>query len=249
MIKSLIVDDEVKARENLQCLLTEYSDKVNVVANEGSVSDAVESFRKHKPDLVFLDIDMCGESGFDFLDKVKNEDFEVVFVTAHNQHAIRAFKYSAIDYILKPIDIEELLNAVNKAEQRRNSGNKSYQIDQLLANLDQTNNKVNRLALSTMEGLTFVELENIIRCEAKDNYTYFHITNETNILVSKTIKFYEELLAENEFFRVHQSHLINVNHVKKYVRGDGGYVVMSDGSDVVISRRKKEPFLVKLATI
>lgn len=246
MLRSIIVDDEVNARKNLECLLNEYGENVEVLDNHGTVAEAVESYYKHKPDVVFLDIEMRNETGFDFLEKVKDEDFDVVFITAHNQYALNAFKYAAVDYLLKPIDIEDLTTAVRKLNKRKELKEGTRNFDSLIENIRKQNEKINKLALATMEGLTLVELSEIVRCESNDNYTTFHFVNKEKILVSKTIKFYDEMLSTRNFFRVHQSHLINLDHIKKYIKGEGGYVLMSDGSSVVVSRRKKESFMQRL---
>ena len=246
MLRSIIVDDEVNARKNLECLLNEYGDNVEVLDNHGTVAEALASYYKHKPDVVFLDIEMCNETGFDFLEKVKDEDVDVVFVTAHNQYALNAFKYAAVDYLLKPIDIEDLTTAVNKLNKRKELKKGKVHFDYLIENVQKQSEKINKLALATMEGLTFIELSDVIRCESNDNYTTFHFVNKDKILVSKTIKFYDTLLTERNFFRVHQSHLINLDHIKKYIKGEGGYVLMSDESTVAVSRRKKESFMKRL---
>ena len=248
MIRSIIIEDEDKARSNLMQILSEYCNDVEVVDAQASVKEGINAILKHKPDLIFLDVHMQGETGFDLLEQIGEINFEVIFTTAHNEYAVKAFKFSAIDYLLKPIDIDELVNAVTKAGKKINQDSTKERYDLVLENIKGQKSTFNKIALPTAEGLVFVQVADIIRCEAEDNYTHFFLKDGERFLVSKTIKYFEELLTEQDFFRIHQSHLININHLVEYHKGEGGYAIMSDESSVIVSRRKKEAFLAKLGT-
>ncbi len=217
---------------------------MEVIAVAGSVDEGIKIINDHSPDILFLDIKMHGETGFDLLDRLNNAEFSLIFTTAFDEFALKAFKFNAVDYLLKPINIEELKNAVNKVL-HNGIGHKAKQIESLLNDISNTNARIDKIALPTSEGLIFIETDDIVRCESSDNYTMFYFTNHQKTIVSKTIKYFDELLREHNFQRVHQSHLINLKHVKKYFKGDGGYILMSDGSTVLISRRKKEAFFNK----
>ncbi len=247
MIKALIIDDEENARGNLQVLLQDYCEEVSVVAMLDNVTDGLKAAKKHKPDLVFLDIEMNGETGFDLLSRIEEIDFDVVFTTAHSDYALKAFKFNASDYLLKPIDINDLIKAVAKTSKRLGIQLSRNKMEQIINRAQQPNEVFNKIGLPTIDGLIFVERDHIIRCESADNYTTFYLHDGSKIMVSKTIKHFEEMLSEYNFFRVHQSHLINLRHLKQYHKGEGGYAIMSDDSSVIISRRKKEAFLSGLS--
>ena len=247
MIRAIIVEDEEKARGNLIQILSEYCKDVELVDSQDNVQDGIKSIREHKPDLVFLDVHMQAETGFDLLEQVGKVDFEVIFTTAHNEYAVKAFKFSAIDYLLKPVDIDELVNAVQKVGEKIDEDATKERYQLIVENLKDQKSRFNKIALPTTDGLIFVQVSNIIRCESEDNYTHFFLADGERILVSKTIKYFEELLTDQDFFRIHQSHLININHIKEYHKGEGGYAIMSDDSSVIVSRRKKEAFLAKLS--
>ena len=244
MLKAIIVDDEPKARENLQLLLHDFVKGVEVVALCQNIAEAVSAVEKFSPEVVFLDIQLQRETGFDLLTKLKEINFEVIFTTAYTEYAIKAFKFSAIDYLLKPIDIEELQKAVAKVEKRM-SNSMTNRLTQLVQNLRQGSTENYKIALPTMEGLVFVNVKDILYCEASSNYTQI-FTNEEKYLVSKTLKEYDELLSDHNFFRIHNSYLININSIKKYVKGDGGYVVLNNNTSLDVSKRKKEAFLNKI---
>ena len=248
MIKALIVDDEENARGNLEVLLQDYCEEVTIVAMLDNVTDGLNAAKKHKPDLVFLDIEMNGETGFDLLSRLEDIDFDVVFTTAHSDYALKAFRFNATDYLLKPIDINELIGAVAKTSKRISNRLSKNKLDQIISRATGTNNEIfKKIALPTVDGLIFVERDHVIRCESADNYTTFYLDDGCKIMVSKTIKHFEEMLSEHNFFRVHQSHLINLMHLKQYHKGEGGYAIMSDDSSVIVSRRKKEAFLSGLS--
>jgi two-component system LytT family response regulator len=245
MIKSIIVDDELKSRESLRILIEDFCEGITVAALCQNVTEGMEAIQTHKPDIVFLDIHMQRETGFDLLGKVKEVNFEVIFTTAYSEYAIKAFKFSAIDYLLKPIDIEELKKAIQKVEKKMNS-DISSRLQQLIQNLKQGPSENYKLAIPTTEGLIFVKINDILYCAASSNYTEIYLADGKKHLVSRTLKEYEDMLGGNDFFRIHHSYLINLNAIKKYVRGEGGYVVMTNDKSLDVSKRKKESFLARI---
>ncbi|MBA2612723.1 MAG: response regulator transcription factor [Bacteroidetes bacterium] len=249
MIKALIVDDEEKSRIALKNLLSMYCPSVEVIKLCDSVNSALAAINKQMPDLVFLDIEMPFHNGFALLEKVKDPAFKVVFTTAYDHYAIKAIKYSAIDYLLKPIDSDELKAAVAKLKDNKHTpAQTSQNFEALLSNLKQKGNNA-KIAVPTFEGLQMINTSDIIKCTADESYTHITLIDKTKITVSRILKEYEELLSDLNFFRVHNSCLINMAHVTKYVKGDGGYVVMMDGSSVEVSRRKKNDLLSKLSMV
>jgi two-component system LytT family response regulator len=246
MLRSIIVDDELKSRESLKILLHDFCENVEVVEVCQNVTEGLQAIEIHKPDVIFLDIQMQRETGFDLLSKLKKVDFEVIFTTAYSEYAIKAFKFSAIDYLLKPIDIEELKKALSRVEQKLN-GNISERLHELMAQLKPSAPKNQKLALPTSDGLIFVKVDDIIYCEASSNYTEIFTVDGKKHIVSRTLKEYEDLLADHNFFRIHNSHLINLSSIKKYVRGEGGHVIMNNDVSLDVSKRKKEAFLSRLS--
>lgn len=245
MVHSIIIDDELKSRESLKILLNDFCENVMVMATCQNVSEGIAAITEHKPDVVFLDIQMQRETGFDLLSKIKPVNFEVIFTTAHSEYAIKAFKFSAIDYLLKPIDIEELKNALHKVDKKIN-GSISERLEHLIQNLKPASPQNFKLALPTSDGLIFVKIEDIIYCEASSNYTQIFTADGKKHVISRTLKEYEDLLTDHNFFRIHNSHLINLGAIKKYVRGEGGYVIMINDVSLDVSKRKKEAFLSRL---
>ncbi|HTE34587.1 MAG TPA: LytTR family DNA-binding domain-containing protein [Chryseolinea sp.] len=244
MVSCVLVDDEPKNLENLKILLEDFCENVNVLALCQNVDEGIQAIQKFKPDIVFLDIQMQRETGFDLLVKINPVNFEVIFITAHSEYAIKAFKFSAIDYLLKPIDIEELKRALEKVERKLNF-NISGRLEQFFQNLKPVVGQNFNLAIPTSDGLSFVKIENIIYCEASSNYTMIFTNDGKKYTVSRTLKEYEELLNDHHFFRIHNSFLVNLNCIKKYVRGEGGYVVMHNDVSLDVSKRRKEAFLSK----
>lgn len=242
MIKCIIIDDEQDGRDVLQLLITDFCPGVSIAEMCSNGKDGVKAIQKHHPDLVFLDIDMPDMSGFEVLDCVKNQKMKVVFVTAHNQYAIRAFRYSAIDYILKPASPQAILEAVEKAEQVefRNNAN---QYELLSATLKNENQLPEVIALPLADGLQVARITEIMYCKADKNYTHVHFTNGKKLLVSKQLKEFETILAPHGFFRVHNSFLVNIAQVSKYIRGEGGYLLMNDNASIEVSRQKKDELL------
>ena len=245
MLKSIIIDDELKSRESLRILIEDFCEGVAVSALCQNVAEGLAAIEKHRPDVIFLDIQMQRETGFDLLNKIKQINFEVIFTTAYSEYAIKAFKFSAIDYLLKPIDIEELKAALLKVE-KKIGGSINGRLQQLMDNLKGGNTENFKLALPTSDGLIFIKVNDIVYCEASSNYTNIYMLDGKKHLVSRTLKEYEEMLTESNFFRIHHSYLINLNLVKKYVRGDGGYVIMNNDTSLDVSKRKKEAFLDRI---
>ena len=245
MINAIIVDDELKSRESLKILLEEFCDNVTVKALCQDVAEAVQAIQQYKPDVVFLDIQLQRETGFDLLTQLGDFDFEVIFTTAYAEYAIKAFKFAAIDYLLKPIDIDELKRALSKVEKRMNDSI-SLRLQQLMQNLKNTSSENYKLALPTTDGLVFVKMQDILYCEASSNYTEITVMDGKKYIVSRTLKEYEDMLGEHNFYRIHNSYLINLNAIKKYVRGEGGYVIMANDKSLDVSKRKKEGFLARI---
>lgn len=246
MLKAIILDDEEKARENLKILIEEFCKNVDVMAMASNVEDGLEAIDSYRPDIVFLDIQMQKETGFDLLNKVRKIDFEVIFTTAHAEYAIDAIKFAAIDYLLKPIDINDLKQAIRRVEKKLTNTNFKEQFEILLQNFKSDSSDSYKLAIPSSDGLVFINIKDIIYCEAVSNYTKIYMKDGKFHMVSKTLKEYENLLSNYNFFRVHHAYLINTKEIKKYVRGDGGYVIMNNDQSIDVSKRKKELFLKKI---
>jgi two-component system LytT family response regulator len=246
MIRAIIIDDEQEGRNILVNMLGSFCKNVEIVDMAEDVKSGVLAIERQKPDLVFLDIHMPDGTGFDLLEQLPEINFKVVFVTAFDQYALKAIKFSALDYILKPAEPQQLINAVEKLkEQPSDFGMISKQISTLFRN----KNGFERITLPTFEGLRFIVLKDIIRCEADNNYTNFFLSSGEKVLVTRTLKEYDETLSGLDFIRVHQSHLVNSKYIDRYIKGDGGTIIMTDGSHVEVSRRRKEDFLKKMAEI
>lgn len=245
VIKAVIIDDEPYACQVLETLLKKHCPDVAVVAICQDPRKAAAAVDKIKPELVFLDIEMPHMNGFDFLEKCKPASFDVIFTTSYDQYAIKAIRFSALDYLLKPVDPTELKDAVQKYRERR-APVSQQQFEILLAKLQQPTLASARIALPTMEGLQIIPVSNIIFCSSSSNYTILTLKDKQKLTVSRTLKEIEEMLEEHRFLRIHHSYLVNLDEIKKYVRGEGGTVLMSDGSSVDVSRAKKEILLKKL---
>ncbi|HVG40334.1 MAG TPA: LytTR family DNA-binding domain-containing protein [Chitinophagaceae bacterium] len=245
MIKAIIVDDEINCCEVLELLLQKHCPNVTVVATCNTAAGALEALSKFKVDLVFLDIEMPLCNGFELLEKIPVIDFELIFTTCYNQYAIKAIRFSALDYLLKPIDREELQAAVIKAEQRRQPMIPE-QLEILLRKLKHPFGNTQCLALPTLEGLQLVPIDSIICCTSKSNYTILFLKGAHKLVVSKTLKDIEALLGDYNFMRVHHSHMVKLNEIRKYIKGEGGQLIMSDGSSIDVSRSRKEFLLKKL---
>ena len=245
-LKALIVDDERKSRESLKVLINDYCQDVEVVGVASNVEEAVDLVDIHEPDIVFLDIQMNAETGFDLLKKVAPVNFEVVFTTAYSEYAIEAIKFSALDYLLKPIDIEELKQAIKKYKNKKSGNLISKKIENLIDNFKNNHSDSFKMALPTAEGLVFVNLSDIVYLEADGSYTKVFKKNGEVFMVTKNLKEYEGLLSKKNFFRIHNSYLINLDEIERYVKGEGGYVVMKNGKNLDVSKRKKQAFLSRI---
>jgi len=245
MIKSIIIDDEIHCRKTLVMLLKEYCPDVQVKEQCEDGESGLAAIQSIKPDLVFLDIEMPNMNGFEMLEKLPGINFEIIFTTSYDQYAIKAIRFSALDYLLKPVDREELQRSVQKVSHRLQFP-LPQQLEILLQKLHQPVSAIQKIALPTMEGLQMIALDSIISCASDSNYTILLLKNKQKLVVSRTLKEIEEMLEDYSFLRVHNSYVINLNEVNKYIKGEGGYVVMSDDSSVDVSRSRKEMLLKKL---
>ncbi len=244
MITAILIDDDKNLREGMKKLLDLFAPTIKIIGEADSVASGIVAMDSLRPQVVFLDIQLNDGTGFDILEKAAEINntitSHIVFITAHEQYAIKAFRFSALDFLLKPVDPDELQKVIQKIEKVVERKNDFSHIDLLLENIRKNVDNFKRIALSTSDGIHLFDISDIIRCESEDNYTKFYIKNHKPILISKTLKEYEELLAEHNFERIHQSHLINLKYLKSYIKSDGGYVVMADGSRLSISQRKRE---------
>ena len=236
MIKVLIVDDEAGARDTIRNIVEMSQVELEVKGEAHSVKSALTMINDLQPDLVLLDINLPDGSGFDLLKRFDAIPFRVIFITAHEEYAIRAFRYSAIDYIMKPVRAGDLLAAIERTGEAIEKDHMSARLDTLLSNID----TLKKIVLKTAESIHIIHVKDIIRCEADVNYTKFYLENGEKLLVSKPLKEYDELLGRNGFFRTHQSHLVNLDHILRYDKTDGGYLILDDKSMVPVSTRKKE---------
>ncbi|MCG8576718.1 MAG: LytTR family DNA-binding domain-containing protein [Flavobacteriales bacterium] len=247
-ITSIIVDDEQKNQEVLEKMINLFCLNLKVLATATSVDEAVSQINSLQPDLVFLDVEMPGGNGFSLFEKIPNPNFLVIFTTAHADYAVKAIKFAALDYLLKPINPQELEQAVKRATKNLSSTSEaksinSQQIDVLQANNSQSKFDFKKIALPTSEGLEFFLLSNVVRCEADRAYCIFHLVDGRKVIVSNSLKEYEDILSSANFFRVHKSNMVNVAHIKKYLKGKGGQLVLSDESIVGVAMRRKEELM------
>jgi two-component system LytT family response regulator len=247
MHKAIIIEDELHSREFLKNIITTYCPELELVAMASGVEEGVIAIKEYKPEIIFLDIEMQTGTGFDLLQQFPDPEFDVIFTTAYDHYAIKAIKFSAIDYLLKPIEIEELQNAVKKVTTKKATDHNQLALQMLLKNLQAPQKGEQSITLATSEGLEFVPLQNIIRIEASGPYSYFFLKSGKKIMVSRHLKEYEMMLNDHGFFRAHNSHIININEVKRMVKTDGGYAVMSDDSKIGISPKKKEDFMLQMS--
>jgi len=245
MITAIIVDDEPYSCEGLATLLERYCPYIKLLDACYSGADALKAIKEQTPDLLFLDIEMPGMNGFEMLQRLPAINFSVIFTTSYDQYAIKAIKFSALDYLLKPVDKDDLQAAVKKA-MHKSQETLPQQIEILLQKLDHPSISVNKIAIPTMEGLQMLFVENIIRCSSDSNYTILFLKNKQKVIASRTLKEIEEMLEDYPFLRVHHSYVVNLNEIEKYIKGDGGYLLMSDGSNIDVSRSRKEALIKKL---
>ncbi len=244
MIKAIIIDDEPYCCEALSTLLEDSPD-IEVIAVCYNATDALVAIRQHSPDLVFLDVEMPKMNGFEMLEQLGFVNFHLIFTTSYDQYALKAIRFSALDYLLKPIDSGELQNAVKKVVQRSQKPI-AQQLEILMQKIHSPSTPISRIAMPTMEGLQMIQVDSIISCESDSNYTILHLKDKKKKVASTTLKDIEELLEDHSFVRVHRCYLVNLNEIEKYLKGEGGYLIMSDGSTIDVSRSKKEVLLKKL---
>jgi two-component system, LytTR family, response regulator len=246
MLKTIIIDDEPAAREKLDLLIKKYcSDKIEIAAVCSSAEEGIAAIEKHHPDLIFLDVEMPSMTGFDMLRKLNKISFDIIFTTAHDHYAIKAIKFSALDYLLKPIDLEQLRESVNKALEKKGMNHSSQRYENFVGNLE-VKEKLTSLSVPSSDGFQMLRISDIIWCEAVNYYCIFHLLNKTEIVATKTLKEFEELLNDSGFLRIHHSHMINLSQMKRYIKGSGGQVEMMDGKILDVSRRKKDDLMQRL---
>lgn len=243
MIKAVIIEDELHSRNFLNNLVTEFCPEISIAGMAASVGEAVILIQQTEPQIVFLDIEMQTGTGFDVLQQLQKRNFHVIFTTAYDHYAIKAIKFSAVDYLLKPINLEELQGAVAKAIENIEQKTGENKLELLIKNLRRPAGEDFSISLSTSDGVEFIQLSTIIRLEASGPYTTFFMKDSRKIMVSRNLKEYEMLLTDHGFFRVHNSHIINLKEVRKMIKTDGGYAVMNDDSMITISPKKKEEFM------
>ncbi len=241
-IKAVIIDDELNSLQNLKQKIEEFCPQIQVLASTQKPEEGILIIKEVRPDVVFLDIEMPRMSGFRMLEEIGEYDFDIIFTTAYNHYSIDAIRISAFDYLIKPIGIDELQKAVERLDKTLNRHTKE-KIDILKKSLDENKSQEDKIAISTTEGIEFISIKNILHIDSKSNYSKIYLTEGKTMLVSKILKDFEEILTPYNFYRIHNSHLINLNHIKKYIRSKGGQVMLQDGTHIDISRRKKEEFL------
>jgi len=239
MYKAIIIDDIDNSRVTLAHDLEKYCPEIEIIGEADSVKTGIEIIKEKKPEVVFLDIQLGDGTGFDILEKIENLDFQVIFTTALDSYGIKAIKFSALDYLLKPIDPDELIEAVKKLMKDEKKSTIKDSLNLLLENLKDIHPGNKRIALNSADKVHMVNINDIIRCESQGGYTIFYLQNKEQIVVTKNLKEYEHLLEEYSFIRVHHSHLINFTYLKEYVKKDGGYAIMTDKSEVPVSFRKR----------
>jgi len=240
MIKAVLIDDEKNALEMLEWQLHNYCPQIDIAAICNTADKGIAAIRQHQPRVIFLDIEMPKKNGFEVLQQFPEPFFEVIFTTAYNQFALKAFRFAALDYLLKPIDADDLVNAVKRFEKKVSPGNFQQQLDILIQQYKQPNALPDRVSFSTQQAVHFIKPETIVYCQSDSNYTSLYFADKTKMVVSKTLKEVEEMLLHYHFLRVHHSYIINTKEVTRYIKADGGAVEMSNGAQIPISRQKKD---------
>ncbi len=238
-MKTILVDDEINSRETLALLLGQYCSEVEVVGTASNLNEAEALLEALKPSLVFLDIQIGTQTIFELLNRLPSIDFEIIFISAYENYAIKAIRFMAIDYLLKPINIQQLTEAVQRAYARGQQRNSQVQLEALMGNLQQRDGSQHRIALATADSYELVQVDEVLYCLAEGSYTRFILKNGEELFVSRHLKYYEQLLNEYNFYRSHQSCLLNLQHIKRVLRSDGGMVEMTDGKQLPISRNRK----------
>ena len=247
MLRTIIIDDERSSLDSLELELKNYCTDIVVVAKYNNPLEALKEIEQHAPDLVFLDIEMPGLNGFEFLQRLETIPFDVIFVTAYDEFAIRAFEFNAVGYIMKPVRKNKLIQAVNKVKSNREIKFDNNKLNALMQNITfQGSNQLDRVALPTGEGYSLVKVNDITYLQAESNYTWVYLIENKKYLVAKTLKEVTNIITRKQFFRAHKSYLVNLNHVHRYIRGQGGYLVMSTGEQIPVSRTQRNDLLIQL---
>ena len=246
-IRAIIIDDEADARDIIRNNLKEYCEGVDLVGEADGVNSGLQVIKQLKPDLIFLDIEMGDGTGFDLLNQLDSVKPQIIFTTAYDEFAIKAFKYSTVDYLLKPIDIDELIDATKKVGIPVSSTNTMLEEKMNLLLQSVEKKSFDRISLATINGFQMVDTANIVFCKADGNYSNFYLKTGERIMVTKIIKEFEQLLSPDIFFRIHQSHIVNLKCINRYIKGEGGVVVMSDGTELEVSRRRKKELISRLS--
>lgn len=245
MLRAIILEDEEDSRNLLIGFLRDYCPQIQVLASADSVTSGLDAIYYYQPDVVFMDIQLKGETSFDLLQKLREIHFEIIFITAYDSYMLNAIKFSAIDYLLKPVNVNDLKTAVAKVEKKRNQAKFNKSLEVLLSNF-RNNYQDHKIAIPSTDGYVFIKVSNIIYLESDGAYTSFHLKQQEKLVTSKNIKEYEDLLFDHNFFRIHKSYIINMAEMTKYIRGEGGYVIMSNNATFGVSRRRKDDFLKML---
>jgi len=245
MITAILIDDEKHCNQTLEIEIGKHCPDVKILGSYTSGKEGLAAINSLQPNLVFLDIEMPWMNGFEVLQKVAHLNFDVIFITAYDTYAIKAFRFSAIDYLLKPIQHQLLVNAIEKVKKKNNHNLPYEQLDTLLHNM-KNNAENNRVVFSTSEGLEIVEIKDIVRCQSDNNYTYIYLSSGEHIFLSKTLKEVEQMIQSSTFIRVHQSHLVNINFIKRFVKGDGGYLLLKDDKQVSVSKSRREQLMHRI---
>jgi len=246
MLKAIIVDDEQHCIDRIDTLLQPYANLMVLLGSYNTVADAIRCIHEEQPDVVFLDVHLHNETGFDLLHQLEKISFEIVFTTAYDTYAVEAFRFSALDYLIKPIDPADFAGTMERITLKSGQRDMAKKIEVLFHNFEHKLNKAKKIAIPTLEGLTLLHVHEIIRCQSDGNYTNVYLNTAKKITATKTLKYFEDLLDGDNFFRIHKSHYININYVDKYLKGKGGYVQMTDGAPIEVAVRRKEEFLRKL---
>lgn len=247
-IDAIIIDDEQHCIDRLQVLLQD----IGIIKLSGiatNVDEGIKLVAAVQPQLVFLDVQLNDKTGFDFLQSFKNVNFEVIFTTAYDRYAIQAFKFCALDYLLKPVDVAELRDAINKLQQKLSFEYTRQKLEILFHNMRTARSTLKKICVPVLNGFVFLDVDEIIRCKSDVNYTTIYLKDKTKIVVAKTLKEFEQMLSDAGFYRIHNSHLVNLNYIKSYNKGKGGFLVMNDNAEIEVSTRRKEDFLKKLASM
>ncbi|MEP6674292.1 MAG: LytTR family DNA-binding domain-containing protein [Ferruginibacter sp.] len=250
MLKAIIIDDEQHCVDVLNAMLQKkFADEIELAGSASNAVDGRELIALKKPDLVFLDVEMPNETGLDLLMTLEKIDFEVIFTTAHEQYALKAIKLNALDYLLKPFSIDELEEAIKKCKEKKSNSLNTETLRVLIGNLKSPGTDNKKIGLPTGNGIRFVNIRDIIRIESENNYSHFFFSDKTKLIVSKTLKEFEDMLEPYSFYRVHNSHLINLSYVQSFLQKDGDYIILSDGSKIEVSRRRKADLMEVLKTL